>query len=62
MLFVGAYLWIAFQVASSRPLLSLYGILFTLAGLPFFYLWPQKRTGQAEYDNHALLPENIPEH
>lgn len=61
MLFVGAYLWIAFQVASSRPMLSLYGILFTIAGLPFFYLWSRKRTGQAEYDNRALLPENIPE-
>ena len=38
-LFICFYIWIATQIAYAKPLTSIAGLIITISGLPFFYVW-----------------------
>lgn len=59
MIFVGSYAWIAFQIGSSKPFLSLLGVMITLTGLPF-YLWWQSRLSKSDSADAAIMIGNGP--
>lgn len=60
LIFVGSYAWIACQIGYSKPLISLLGVMITLAGLPFYFWWQARplRTGHAD---DVVLMKNDPE-
>ena len=39
LVFICFYMLIAAQIAAARPLTSIIGLIITLSGLPFFYIW-----------------------
>jgi len=39
LLFICVYTWIAIHIAYSKPLTSIAGLIITISGLPFFYIW-----------------------
>ncbi len=39
LLFICFYAWIAANIACSKPLISIIGLIIAISGLPFFYLW-----------------------
>jgi APA family basic amino acid/polyamine antiporter len=43
LVFVAAYLWIAWQITWGKPATSLLGLLIALSGLPFYFFWAGKK-------------------
>lgn len=43
LLFVAAYLWIAWQITWGKPSTSLLGLAIALSGLPFYFFWAGKK-------------------
>ena len=47
-LFICFYIWIATQITYARPSTSIAGLIITISGLPFFYIWSKIRKSQGE--------------
>jgi APA family basic amino acid/polyamine antiporter len=47
-LFICFYTLIAAQIVSAKPLTSVIGLIITIAGLPFFYIWRKINRSQRE--------------
>ncbi|OGP53193.1 MAG: hypothetical protein A2Y65_00995 [Deltaproteobacteria bacterium RBG_13_52_11] len=48
LLFICFYILIAAQIASAKPLTSIVGLIITMSGLPFFYIWIKIKKLQRE--------------